>query len=357
MISEITVTSSHISGETFRRMVLNAGACIRSNENAINDLNVFPVPDGDTGSNMSMTICSAVNDLIATHNDSIGDVAAVTASAMLRGARGNSGVILSLFFRGMSKALKGVESCDGITWAKALCAGVEAAYKAISSPAEGTILTVARLAAERAITAAEEINNFEYVLDAAYDAAKDALANTVNQNPVLKKAGVVDAGGMGWVVALNAMLDAIHSDGEIMLPEEIPTAPEGKADFESFNTEDIKFAYCVGLHTTRSDMDGHIRLLETSVQDGTNLRARCLKKPKRFLQRSAANASFGREVFLTRIFAIPILRQDVRWLMSSLIIARRILRSILFTFGLPMQATTSASAKNAKRCFHRIITL
>ena len=256
MISEIAVTSSHVSGETFRRMVLNAGACIRSNENAINDLNVFPVPDGDTGSNMSMTICSAVSDLLTTHNDSIGDVAAVTASAMLRGARGNSGVILSLFFRGMSKALKGVECCDGVTWAKALCAGVDAAYKAISSPAEGTILTVARIASERAITAANEINNFEYVLDAAYDAAKDALANTVNQNPVLKKAGVVDAGGMGWVVALSAMLDAIHSDGDILIPDEITPSANQKADFDDFNTEDIKFTYCTEFIVSReNDLD------------------------------------------------------------------------------------------------------
>ena len=253
MISEITVTSSHISGETFRRMVLNAGASIRSNENTINDLNVFPVPDGDTGSNMSMTICSAVNDLLTTHNDSIGDVAAVTASAMLRGARGNSGVILSLFFRGMSKALKGVESCDGITWANALCAGVDAAYKAISSPAEGTILTVARIAAERAVSAAGEINNFEYVLDAAYDAAKDALANTVNQNPVLKKAGVVDAGGMGWVVALNAMLDAIHNEDAIEITNEISAPKNDKADFEAFNTEDIKFTYCTEFIVNREN--------------------------------------------------------------------------------------------------------
>ena len=269
MISELAVTSSQISGETFRRMVLNAGASIRSNENAINDLNVFPVPDGDTGSNMSMTICSAVNDLMTTHNDSIGDVAAVTASAMLRGARGNSGVILSLFFRGMSKALKGVESCDGITWANALCAGVDAAYKAISSPAEGTILTVARIAAERALEAANEVNNFEYVLDAAYDAAKDALANTVNQNPVLKKAGVVDAGGMGWVVALNAMLDAVHGEEPIEITNEIAAPKNDKADFDSFDTEDIKFTYCTEFIVNReNDLDAsHLRRFLSDMGD------------------------------------------------------------------------------------------
>lgn len=254
MITEISTASSHITGETFRRMVMNAGASIRSNESAINDLNVFPVPDGDTGSNMSMTITSAVNDLMSNHNDSIGDVAALTASAMLRGARGNSGVILSLLFRGMSKELKGVDSCDGVTWARALCAGVDSAYKAVSSPAEGTILTVARIASERAVSASMELNNFEYVLDAAFDGAREALANTVNQNPVLKKAGVVDAGGMGWVVALNAMLEAIHSD-EIEFTESFSEAAEsvGGANFDSFDSDEIKFTYCTEFIVNREN--------------------------------------------------------------------------------------------------------
>ena len=254
MITEISTASSHITGETFRRMVMNAGASIRSNESAINDLNVFPVPDGDTGSNMSMTITSAVNDLMSSHNDSIGDVAALTASAMLRGARGNSGVILSLLFRGMSKELKGVDSCDGVTWARALCAGVDSAYKAVSSPAEGTILTVARIASERAVSASMELNNFEYVLDAAFDGAREALANTVNQNPVLKKAGVVDAGGMGWVVALNAMLEAIHSD-EIEFTESFSETAEsvGGANFDSFDSDEIKFTYCTEFIVNREN--------------------------------------------------------------------------------------------------------
>ena len=258
MITEIGVTSSYITGETFRRMVMNAGASIRSNESAINDLNVFPVPDGDTGSNMSMTITSAVNDLMSNHNDSIGDVAALTASAMLRGARGNSGVILSLLFRGMSKELKGVDSCDGVTWARALCAGVDSAYKAVSSPAEGTILTVARIAAERAVGASRELNNFEYVLDAAFDGAREALANTVNQNPVLKKAGVVDAGGMGWVVALNAMLEAIHSD-EVDFTESFSEPSDNvrnSANFDSFDSNEIKFTYCTEFIVNReNDLD------------------------------------------------------------------------------------------------------
>ena len=137
-------------------MIISAGASITNNLQTINDLNVFPVPDGDTGSNMSMTIRSAVNDLQGIEAETVGDVAAKTASAMLRGARGNSGVILSLLFRGMSKELKDAKYCDATMWAHALKKGVEAAYGAVSSPAEGTILTVARLASEAAIKAAED---------------------------------------------------------------------------------------------------------------------------------------------------------------------------------------------------------
>ena len=193
-------------------MIISAGASITNNLQTINDLNVFPVPDGDTGSNMSMTIRSAVNDLQGLEADSVGDVAAEAASAMLRGARGNSGVILSLLFRGMSKELKDAKFCDATMWAHSLKKGVEAAYGAVSSPAEGTILTVARLAADGAIKAAEENNSFEYVMDAACSAAIESLADTINQNPVLKKAGVVDAGGMGWVLALEAMQDAAFNE-------------------------------------------------------------------------------------------------------------------------------------------------
>ena len=235
-------------------MVLNAGASINKNADTINDLNVFPVPDGDTGSNMSMTIGSAMNDLKRSDFEDVGDVAALTASAMLRGARGNSGVILSLLFRGISKELKGASTCDGVAFANALRSGVDAAYKAVTSPAEGTILTVARVAAERAIEAANEDNSVEYVLEAACNAANEALDNTVNQNPVLKKAGVVDAGGMGWVVALTAMLDVLHGD-ELDLTgiDDTPAASSGIVDFSDFNTEDIKFTYCTEFIISREN--------------------------------------------------------------------------------------------------------
>jgi dihydroxyacetone kinase-like predicted kinase len=179
--------ATEISAHELRDMIISAGASITNNLQTINDLNVFPVPDGDTGSNMSMTIRSAVNDLQGLEADSVGDVAAKTASAMLRGARGNSGVILSLLFRGMSKELKDAKYCDATMWAHSLKKGVEAAYGAVSSPAEGTILTVARLAADAAIAAAEENNTFEYVMHAACEAAVESLADTINQNPVLKR--------------------------------------------------------------------------------------------------------------------------------------------------------------------------
>ena len=138
-----------INGADFRRLIISAAASIEIHKQSINELNVFPVPDGDTGTNMSMTIQSAVTDLKKAEDPTLEKAASIAASAMLRGARGNSGVILSLLFRGISKALKGVSECDGVLWAKALQEGVDAAYKAVMKPAEGTILTVARLSAAR----------------------------------------------------------------------------------------------------------------------------------------------------------------------------------------------------------------
>ena len=256
--------ATEINADEFRKMVISAGASITNNLQTINDLNVFPVPDGDTGSNMSMTIRSAVNDLQNIEAETVGDVAAKTASAMLRGARGNSGVILSLLFRGMSKELKDAKMCDATMWAHALKKGVEAAYGAVSSPAEGTILTVARLAAENAIKAAEENNTFEYVMNAACEAAVESLAETINQNPVLKKAGVVDAGGMGWVLALEAMQDALHGNVHEFTEEEVEISEEkenaGLANFDDFNTEDIKFSYCTEFIVSRENDNDPARL-------------------------------------------------------------------------------------------------
>ncbi|MBO5324521.1 MAG: DAK2 domain-containing protein [Oscillospiraceae bacterium] len=237
-------------------MMINAAASIEINKQALNELNVFPVPDGDTGTNMSMTINAAAADLRKLEDPSLEKAAATAASAMLRGARGNSGVILSLLLRGISKKLKGAEECDGVLWALALQEGVDAAYKAVMKPAEGTILTVARLAAAKARQASEENNYFEYVHEAAIAEAKVALANTTNQNPVLKKAGVVDAGGKGWLVALEAMLLALRGE-DIVVPEDLSTGEvKEAADFSDFDTEDITFTYCTEFIISReNDLD------------------------------------------------------------------------------------------------------
>ena len=243
-----------INGSDFRRLMISAAASIEINKQGLNDLNVFPVPDGDTGTNMSMTINAAAGDLRKLEDPTLEKAAAATASAMLRGARGNSGVILSLLMRGISKKLKGAMDCDGVLWAEALQEGVDAAYKAVMKPAEGTILTVARLAAAKAKRAAEENNYFEYVHEAAIEEAKVALANTTNQNPVLKKAGVVDAGGKGWLVALEGMLCALRGE-DVVAPEGGVEVKEA-ASFDDFNTEDITFTYCTEFIISReNDLD------------------------------------------------------------------------------------------------------
>ena len=233
-----------INGSDFRRLVINAAVNIENNKQQLNELNVFPVPDGDTGTNMSMTINAASADLRKVEDPTLEKAAKTAASAMLRGARGNSGVILSLLMRGISNVLKGKTQADGVLWAQALQGGVDAAYKAVMKPAEGTILTVARLAAAKAAEAARENNHIEFVHDAAIAEAKVALAATTDMNPVLKKAGVVDAGGKGWVLALEAMALALKGeDLDVSAP-----AAEGEtkdaADFSDFNTEDITFTYC-----------------------------------------------------------------------------------------------------------------
>ena len=242
-----------IKGSSFRRMMINAAAAIEINKQQLNDLNVFPVPDGDTGTNMSMTINAAAADLRKVEDPNLEKAASTAASAMLRGARGNSGVILSLLLRGISKKLKGAERCDGVLWADALQEGVDAAYKAVMKPAEGTILTVARLAAAKAINAARENNHIEFVHAAAIEEAEAALANTMNQNPVLKKAGVVDAGGKGWLIALEAMMKAMKGE-DIVVPEGM-AGEEAKdaANFDDFDTEDITFAYCTEFIISREN--------------------------------------------------------------------------------------------------------
>ena len=230
-----------MDGAAFSRMIVSASAAIELKKQKINELNVFPVPDGDTGTNMSMTLAAAAQDLKKRSPESLTKAADMTASSLLRGARGNSGVILSLLFRGFSKSLKGKLEADGKDFADALTAGVEAAYKAVMKPAEGTILTVSRLSADAARDFAKDDANLESVLMGSIETAKIALENTVNQNPVLKKAGVVDAGGMGFVTILEGMLSSLQGN-DIALQDASGEAKE-QADFAEFATEDITFAY------------------------------------------------------------------------------------------------------------------
>jgi len=223
-------------------MVTNATAALENNKHEINELNVFPVPDGDTGTNMSLTIGAAETALASMTPGTMGHVAEITASALLRGARGNSGVILSLLFRGFSRNLKDVDVADAAEFAHALTAGVDSAYKAVMKPAEGTILTVSRLAAAAAVAASSTESDVEVVLERALEAGHIALADTINQNPVLQKAGVIDAGGKGYLYILDGMLQALRG---VVIEKDVTTdMGSEKADFTQYTAEDITFAYC-----------------------------------------------------------------------------------------------------------------
>ena len=233
--------TDRISGSAFKQMIAFGAACVAQQKQAINDLNVFPVPDGDTGTNMSLTIQTAVNELKKSEPATVGEAAKITAGALLRGARGNSGVILSLLFRGISKSAKGLVEMDGPALAAAMGEGVATAYGAVMKPAEGTVLTVSRLAAARAAQAAQENPSAEYVLEQAIAAGQETRAQTIDMNPVLKKAGVVDAGGKGYLIILDGMLRALR--GEELPQVEEDEKAQDKADFGALSLEDITFTY------------------------------------------------------------------------------------------------------------------
>ena len=203
---------NYIDAAAFRDMILCADAALHANMQKINELNVFPVPDGDTGTNMGLTLDNAAAELRKKSFSTVEEVSSCVASALLRGARGNSGVILSLLFRGVSRRLKGLETAGAEEFTAALNEGVDAAYKAVMKPAEGTILTVSRLASAAAAQAAGAGSDLETCLVCAIKVGDQALEDTVNQNPVLKKAGVVDAGGMGYLVILKAMLASLRGE-------------------------------------------------------------------------------------------------------------------------------------------------
>lgn len=243
-----------IDAAAFREMFLCANAALEENKQTINDLNVFPVPDGDTGTNMSLTMNAAAIELSKQTHSEIGAVTNCVASALLRGARGNSGVILSLLFRGIAKSLKGKECASTTDFATALSAGVDAAYKAVMKPAEGTILTVSRMAANAAVEFAKDNDDVELMFDCLLQAAKAALAETVNQNPVLQRAGVVDAGGQGFVVIMDAMLAFMQGRAVAPVAAAVPAAqPKTGADFSEFDTGEITFTYCTEFIVAREN--------------------------------------------------------------------------------------------------------
>ena len=235
-----------LKGKLFRDSLISAGISIENNRRRVDELNVYPVPDGDTGTNMSMTMSAAARELeLADDNITVSQAADIAASALLRGARGNSGVILSLLFRGFSKGFAGLETADCIHIAKAMEIGVEAAYKSVMNPTEGTVLTVARKAAERAEEIAEYSGSIQSFWNEICIAAQEALERTPEQLPVLKKAGVVDAGGQGLVIIYRAMLDVFSGNGIAKKSDKKPVArtfevTDNSAEYE----EEIKYSYC-----------------------------------------------------------------------------------------------------------------
>lgn len=234
-----------IQGKILRDAMISASNCLSQKKQSVDELNIFPVPDGDTGTNMSMTLSAAARELARLQDPTVSETADTASAALLRGARGNSGVILSLLFRGFSKGLKGKSEASGADLAVALGMGVEAAYKAVMKPTEGTILTVAREAAEKAIAASSKDPSVKTVWAVICDEAEASLARTPDLLPVLKKAGVVDAGGQGLCIILRAMQD-VFGGGAIVegdTPAEASAAGKGVSAAGSFEA-DITFTYC-----------------------------------------------------------------------------------------------------------------
>ena len=264
-----------INGENLKLAIISGANNISSIKARINDLNIFPVPDGDTGTNMSMTIVAAANALAEVEGADVATVAHKTASAMLRGARGNSGVITSLLFRGISKGLEGKAEADGADMIHALGLGVEAAYNAVTKPAEGTILTVARMAYEAGLDALETEDDPAVLWEIVCDAAADALELTPKLLPVLKKAGVVDAGGKGLLTIFEGMLSVFRDGVVIELKQEDENSDS--LDDEFFRSaaaefdEVINFTYCTEFIVGRDpeiDLDpNELRLFLETIGD------------------------------------------------------------------------------------------
>ena len=250
--------SKVINGELFKNMMTLAASAVEESKEQLNSLNVFPVPDGDTGTNMSLTLNAAARELAKHEEITLSKACDITSTSLLRGARGNSGVITSLLFRGLTKAMKEMETAGAVDFANALQEGVKTAYKAVMKPAEGTILTVSRVSAEAAVKAAAEGKNLDEVIEIAIEAAKIELPNTMELNPVLKKAGVVDAGAFGYIVIMEGVQAAVTGkkpDNSYKPEEKVQSAADQGVDYLVFDERDITFAYCTEFICERTDKE------------------------------------------------------------------------------------------------------
>ncbi|MFI3115938.1 MAG: DAK2 domain-containing protein [Clostridia bacterium] len=246
---------SNITGEIYRKMIIEGALSIDDVKDITNELNVFPVPDGDTGTNMALTMSAGLKAMSELSTPSLKDAVDKTASALLRGARGNSGVILSLLFRGFSKYLKELDEVNGRDFAYSLNSGVETAYSAVMKPAEGTILTVSRVSAQSAVDSAE-INpdiTVSEIFDVLIESANNALKETQFQNPVLEKAGVIDAGAYGYIEILKGMQNAYLGKELIREAKPETLTSSSQANFSEINTDDIKFMYCTEFIASKED--------------------------------------------------------------------------------------------------------
>jgi len=249
------------------QMMISGANNLYNKRKTVDELNVFPVPDGDTGTNMSMTVTAMSKALSEMITSSASKAADTMSYATLRGARGNSGVILSQFFRGISKSLKGVDECSAQQLAKALMAGSDAAYKAVMKPTEGTILTVAREAAQAAVSSAESTDDICEVMKAAVKRGYKVLAKTPDMLPALKKAGVVDAGGQGWLFFLDGVCSYLETGKATELsPEAKEQSQEVKTAQEAVDTKSIKYMYCTEFIVEKSSPDVSVSTFRKTIE-------------------------------------------------------------------------------------------
>jgi DAK2 domain fusion protein YloV len=255
-----------ITAQIFAQMMVSGANRLYNHKNTVNDLNVFPVPDGDTGTNMSMTVNAMAKEISQKEYTSVSKVADAMSFATLRGARGNSGVILSQFFRGIAKNLKGKQECNALEFAIALQEGASAAYKAVMKPTEGTILTVAREAATGAVLEAEHTQDCIQVLQRAVSRGNQALARTTEQLPALEKAGVVDAGGQGWMFVLEGALVYLQT-GEVEKAQGQPllSAPIKRESKPSAGEQEIRFKYCTEFIVEKQSPEADVDAFRASI--------------------------------------------------------------------------------------------